>query len=186
MLNRLLSRHDERGFTMIEVLVVVGIIGVLTAIAVPVWLHQRQAGWEAAVRSTVSNASSYVMDNQSTLKGFHSYTQSPSTPTAAGIPGFISGESVELIVYGSDRLGKPASCIEGYNQMNNPGKPTNMNSAAGETYHNSRWHVTVSNAINVPMPYKVKYNNGVRQVTADKEQLGQLLPGECTIGLDVL
>ncbi len=44
---------DERGFSLVELLVVVIVIGILAAIAVPVFLNQRQKAWDAMSKSDV-------------------------------------------------------------------------------------------------------------------------------------
>ena len=49
------SQREDSGFTLVELLVVVIIIGVLAAIAIPVFLNQRQKGYDAHAQSDLRN-----------------------------------------------------------------------------------------------------------------------------------
>ena len=73
MLARLHKRmnKEEEGFTLIELLVVIIIIGILAAIAIPVFLSQRSKGYEASMKSDLRTAAQEVesqnVDNQTYL-----------------------------------------------------------------------------------------------------------------------
>ena len=49
------KRENEKGFTLIELLVVILIIAILAAIAIPVFLSQREKGWQSQLESALKN-----------------------------------------------------------------------------------------------------------------------------------
>lgn len=59
-MNKLGTIHQESGFTLIELLVVILIIGILAAIAIPMFLNQRKAAAETALRSDMKNMSTHM------------------------------------------------------------------------------------------------------------------------------
>ena len=82
IITRLRAKKDDEGFTLIELLVVVVIIGVLVAIAVPVYLNYRQGAADKSaqsdVRGAISAVEQYYTDNG------NSYPASTSGDNSAG------------------------------------------------------------------------------------------------------
>ena len=78
----------ERGFTLIELLVVILVIGVLAAIAIPVFLKQKENGYEAQMQSSLRNAAqaveAYAINNGGSYAGLDGTTE--ATLVAHGFP----------------------------------------------------------------------------------------------------
>ena len=83
MLARIRKAREERegGFTLIELLVVIIIIGILAAIAIPVFLSQRKKGYDAQAKSDLRNAATA---EETTITDGGNYTTTLATLTTAG------------------------------------------------------------------------------------------------------
>ena len=95
MLARIRKAREERegGFTLIELLVVIIIIGILAAIAIPVFLNQRKKGYDAQAKSDARNAATaeetYLTDNSAygTVLTPSGFKMSPNVATAVAFNG---------------------------------------------------------------------------------------------------
>ena len=119
-----MREQEERGFTLIELLVVILIIAILAAIAIPVFLRQREKGWRSQMESALKNAATA---QESYLTTSTAYT---SNTALLGSVGFKSAPDVTISVISATgtaycmRAGHASLTTVTYYYDSDEGRPT--------------------------------------------------------------
>jgi type IV pilus assembly protein PilA len=92
------KERREGGFTLIELLVVILIIAILAAIAIPVFLRQREKGWRSQVQSALKNAAT-AQESFLTASPTGDYA---TTEAELEDEGFKKADDVEALVIVTD------------------------------------------------------------------------------------
>jgi type IV pilus assembly protein PilA len=156
MLARIRKAREEGqgGFTLIELLVVMIIIGILAAIAIPVFLNQRKKAQDSAAKADVSTIgkeiATYFVDNT----GVPVVSLSGTAPNQR-----YSLTDGATPAYGPVDLGKVSSNVT----LNPPTSATASHAVDG-----SDWCIGVTNSQGDQKDYKYSAQNGLEKgVCAD-------------------
>lgn len=107
-----MKARNERGFSLIELMIVIAVIGLLTAIALPAFLGQRE---KSKVRTTEAGARGALSDLQSYLDAY-----------VAGDPYIvvINATGAQGCYQASNASSTGKTCLSAYNQSSRTDAPT--------------------------------------------------------------
>ena len=126
------KRKNEEGFTLIELLVVILIIAILAAIAIPVFLRQREKGWVSQSESALKNAATAMESYATGAGGNYPAVGDEAATTAALRPeGFRPVANVAVVIELSSVAGYCLEAVHALLPAGHASKTMNYLSDAG-------------------------------------------------------
>jgi len=109
-------KEKDQGFTLIELLVVIVIIGILAAIAIPIFLNQRKKGVDASLKSDLKSAATnietWIVDNPTGAVPGETVAGGSAGATTGALASFktSTGNTVKVVGGTGTDVGKYQMC----------------------------------------------------------------------------
>ena len=133
-------KEKDQGFTLIELLVVIVIIGILAAIAIPLFLNQRKKGVDASIKSDLKSLATleetYIVDNPST-QGLDVAVTTGPTAVTVGTGNTFKPTAGNLVQVTLNAATVGGYCITGWNPGSSKGVTAAGVGAGDKFYYNS-------------------------------------------------
>lgn len=102
--NKAFSKNEE-GFTLVELMIVIVIIGILAAVAIPIFANQQKSAIEATIKNDMKNAATVIQTEATKNAGKY----------ASWIPSYSAQSADNQVILDQAKSNKQMYCLTGKN-----------------------------------------------------------------------